>query len=98
MISSIQGTCWRCEYQAKVGISWDDNATVSVHWAPANCPACGLVSVNVADLSSGNAQCCHECGAAVELYSRAGVMPEPRDRQPCPGCGDSTLAFSPVDV
>ena len=35
-------------------------------------------------------------GAQVTLYSRSGVMPEPRDRQPCPSCGELTLAFSPV--
>ena len=97
MISLILGTCWRCEYQATVGIGWDDNATVPVHWAPANCPSCGLVSVNVAG-RDGEPPVCHECGAAVELYSRSGVMPEPRDRQPCPGCDELTLAFSPVEA
>ena len=97
MISSIQAVCWRCEYQATVGIGQDDNATVPVRWAPANCPACGLVSVNVADLASGKEPRCHECGAEVNLYSQSGVMPQPRDRQPCPGCGGLTLAFSPVE-
>lgn len=54
MISLLLGTCWRCEYQAKVGVGRDDSATVPVHWAPANCPSCGLVSVNVADLTPGH--------------------------------------------
>ena len=98
MISLILGTCWRCEYQATVGIGWDDSATVPVEWAPANCPSCGLVSVNVVNQNPGKEARCHECRSAVELYSRSGVMPEPRDRQPCPGCGESTLAFSPVEA
>ena len=98
MISLLLGTWWRCEYQAKVGVGWDDNATVSVHWAPANCPSCGLVSVNVADLRPGKEARCHECDATVELYSQSGVMPEPRERQACPGCGELTLAFSPLET
>ena len=97
MISLLLGTCWRCEYQAKVDVGRDDNATVPVHWAPANCPSCGLVSVNVADLTPGMEARCHECDAAVKLYSRRGAPPEPRDRQSCPGCGELTLAFSPVE-
>ena len=98
MITLLLGTCWRCEYQAKVGVGWDDDATVPVHWVPANCPSCGLVSVNVAELSPDKEVLCHECDAAVELYSRLGVVPEPRDRQPCPSCGKLTLAFSPVEA
>lgn len=98
VISLLLGTCWRREYQATVRIGEDDGTTVPVDWAPANCPSCGLVSVNVADLSSGNAQCCHECGTEVNLYSQSGVMPEPRDRRPCPGCGELTRAFSPVEA
>ncbi len=80
MISHLRGTCWRCEYQATVGIGWDDNATVPVHWVPANCPSCRLVSVNIADLSLGEEARCHECDAAVALYGRLGALPEPRDR------------------
>ena len=98
LISLLLGACWRCEYQAKVGVGGDDNTTVPVHWAPANCPACGLVSVNVADQDPGKETRCHECDAAVELYNRVGALPEPRDRQPCPSCGELTLAFSPVDA
>ena len=98
MISLLLGTCWRCEYQAKVAVGCDDNATVPVHWVPANCPSCGLVSVNVADLSPGKEARCHECDAAVDFYSRRGALPEPRDRQPCPSCGELTLAFSPVEA
>ena len=98
MISLVRGTCWRCEYQATVGVGWDDNATVPVHWVPANCPSCRLVSVNVADLSPGQAARCHECDAAVELYNLLGALPEPRDRQPCPACRELTLAFSPVEA
>lgn len=98
MISLLRGVCWRCEYQAKDGVGWDDNATVPVHWAPAKCPSCGLVSVNVADLTPGKEARCHECDAAVELYSRLGTLPEPRDRQACPGCGELTLAFSPLET
>ena len=98
MISLLLGTCWRCEYQAKVGVGWDNNATVAIDWAPANCPSCGLVSVNVADLSPGTEAHCHECDAAVELYNQIGALREPRDRQPCPGCGGQTLAFSPLEA
>ncbi len=98
MISHLRGTCWRCEYQATVGVGWDDTATIPIHRVPANCPVCGLVSVNIAGLSPGQATHCHECDAAVELYSRLGALPEPRDRQPCPSCGELTLAFSPVDA
>ena len=76
MISLLLGTCWRCEYQAKVGVGWDDNATVPVQWAPANCPSCGLVSVNIADLGLGVEARCHEYDAAVELYSRQGGLPK----------------------
>ncbi len=97
MISLILGTCWRCECQATIGVGWDDNATVHVHWVPANCPACGLVAVNIADLSPGKEARCHECDAAVELYGRLGVMPEPRHGRSCPECGKRTLTFSPVE-
>ena len=97
VISLLRGVYWRCEYQATVGIGWDDNATVPIHWAPANCPACGLVSVNVVDLAPGMKTRCHECDAAVQLYSRQGAPPEPPDRQECPGCGELTLAFSPAE-
>ncbi len=98
MISLLLGACWRCEYQAKVAAGWDDGATVPVYWAPANCPACGLVSVNVAELSRDKEVLCHECDAAVELYSRLGVMPEPRNGRSCPECGKRTLTFSPVEA
>ena len=81
MISLILGTCWRCEYQATVGIGREDGTRLPVEWAAANRSACGLVSVNVAGLG-GEPLVCHECGADVELFSRSGVMPEPRDRQP----------------
>ncbi len=84
MISLLRGTCWRCEYQATVGVGWDDNATVPVHWAPANCPACGLVSVNVADLTPGMETRCHECDAAVELYGRQGAPPKRESASPAP--------------
>ena len=94
MISLLRGTCWRCEYLAIVGIGREDASTSSVEWAPANCPACGLISVNVADLDGELV--CHECGAVVELYSRSGVMPEPRHGLSCPDCGERTLAFSPA--
>ena len=96
MISLLRGTCWRCEYQVTVGIGREEETALPVHWAPANCPACGLVSVNVAS-PDPEPPICHECGAEVNLYSQSGVMPEPRDRQPCPGCGELTLAFSPVE-
>ena len=94
MITLLRGTCWRCEYQAVVGIG-RENESSPVEWAPANCPACGLVSVNVAD--RGGDSVCHECGAMVELYSRSGVMPEPRHGRSCPECGERTLAFSPAE-
>ena len=93
MISLIRGTCWRCEYQATVGIGREDQTRLSVEWAPASYSACGLVSVNVAGLD-GERPACHECGAVVELYSRSGVMPEPRQGLTCPECGERTLAFS----
>ena len=96
MITLLLGTCWRYEYQAKIGVGWDDSATAPIHWAPANCAACGLVSVNVAGLDSEPV--CHECGAAVEFYSRSGVMPEPRQGRSCPECGEHTLAFSPAET
>lgn len=95
MITLLLGTCWRCEYQAKVGVGWDDTATVPVHWAPANCPSCGLVSVNVAH-PDGEARC-HECDAEVELYDQQGLEPESRDRQECPNCGELALKFSPAE-
>ena len=52
MISLIRGTCWRCEYQAVVGIGREDE-TSPIEWVPANCAACGLVSVNV-DVGTAN--------------------------------------------
>ena len=97
MIALLLGTCWRCEYQAKIGVGWDDSVTAPIHWAPANCAADGLVSVNVAGMHA-ESPVCHQCGAVVELYSRSGMIPEPRDRQPCPSCGELTLAFSPVEA
>ena len=96
MISLLRGTCWRCEYQATIGIGRDDGATVPIDWAPANCSACGLVSVNVA--SPDGETRCHECGAIVELYSRSGVMPEPGEGRRCPECDEPTLAFSPAET
>ena len=98
MISLLRGTCWRCEYQATIGIGRDDGATVPVDWASANCPTCGMVSVNVADVGSGDEARCHECGAIVELYSRSGVMPEPAEGRRCPECDGPTLAFSPAGI
>ena len=96
MISLLRGTCWRCEYQATVGIGREDGSSKSVEWAPANCPACGLVSVSIAGLEDDR-PVCHECGAAVELYTRSGVMPEPRQGRSCPECGERTFAFSPAE-
>ena len=96
MISLIRGTCWRCEYQATVGIGPEDGTRLAVEWAPANCPACGLVSVSVAGLD-GKPPVCHECGAMVELYSPSGGMPDPRQGRVCPECGERTLAFSPAE-
>ena len=93
MISLIRGTCWRCEYQAVVGIGGED--CVTVEWAPANCVACGLISVNVAGMD--NEPVCHECAAEVELYASSGVMPDPRQGRSCPECSEPTFAFSPVD-
>ena len=97
MIALLLGTCWRCEYQAKVGVGLDDNATVPTNWAPANCPACGLVSINIADESSDMEARCHECDAEVELYDRQGSEPVSRDRQKCPNCGEFALKFSPAE-
>ena len=94
MISLVRGTCWRCEYQAVVGIGREDESG-TVEWVPASCSACGLVSVKVAGADSEPV--CHECGSAVELYSRSGVMPEPRQGRACPECGGRTLAFSPAE-
>ena len=96
MICLIRGTCWRCEYQATIGIGREDQTRLPVEWTPANCSVCGLVSVNVAGLD-GEPPVCHECGAVVELYSRSGVMPEPRQGRSCPECGEGTLAFSRVE-
>ena len=93
MISLVRGTCWRCEYQAVVGIGGEDGLLVEL--APASCPAGGLVSVNVAGTDSEPV--CHECGAAVELYSSSGVMPEPSQGRSCLECGERTFAFSPAD-
>jgi hypothetical protein len=97
MITLLLGTCWRCEYQAKIGVGWDDSATASIHWAPANCTACGLVSVNVAGMHA-ESPVCHECGAVVDLYGRSRVMPEPRQGRSCPECNESTFAFSPAEA
>ena len=96
MIALIRGTCWRCEYQATVGIGREDGTRLPVEWAPASCHVCGLVSVNVAGMD-GEPPVCHECGAAGGLYSRSGVMPEPRQGRLCPECGDRTFAFSPAE-
>ncbi len=98
MISHLRDTCWRCEYQAKVGVGWDDNATVPVHWVPANCPACGLVSVNVEAQSPGKEARCHECDAEVKLYDGRGSTPESWDRQECPNCGELVLKFSRAEA
>ena len=95
MISLVRGTCWRCEYQAIVGIGRENGPSSPVEWAPANCPACGLISVNVANLDGE--PLCHECGVVVQLYSRSGVMPEPRNGLLCPECGEGTFAFSPAE-
>ena len=95
IISLLRGTCWRCEYQATIGIGREDGSRFHVEWVAANCPAGGLVSVNVAGLD-GRRPICHECAALVELYNQTGVMPEPCHGRLCPECGQRTLAFSPA--
>ena len=94
MISLLRGVCRKCEYQATVGIGRDENATTATHWAPANCPACGLVSVNVYSYGPDTEPMCHECGEQVEFYVDWGMVPEPAEGRACPGCGEQTLAFS----
>ena len=42
MICLIRGTCWRCEYQATIGIGREDQTRLPVEWTPANCSVCGL--------------------------------------------------------
>ncbi|MCI0856063.1 MAG: hypothetical protein J4N98_05190 [Chloroflexi bacterium] len=78
-----------------MGIGRENGPSSPVEWVPANCPACGLISVNVADLDGELVY--HEYGAVVELYSRSGVMPEPRHGLSCPECGERNFAFSPVE-
>lgn len=65
-----------------------------MHWAPANCPTWGLVSVNVYSRSFESEAVCHECGSGVEFYVDWGMLPEPPDGWPCPACGERALAFS----
>ncbi|MEX1253102.1 MAG: hypothetical protein WEE64_02050 [Dehalococcoidia bacterium] len=48
MIQLLRARCRACDYEATVGVGEDDGATAFVVWAPALCPACGIVSVNVA--------------------------------------------------
>ena len=91
MIALLLGRCRACAYEATVGIGEDEEATVAVIWAPALCPACGLVSVNVADATKPPR--CHECSEAVQVYGEPGALPEPQEGWPCPQCREPALAF-----
>ena len=94
MVSLLRGSCLQCDYSATVGIGRDEDATVPVHWAPANCPACGLVSVNVYSYGPDSDARFHECDELVEFYVDWGMMPQPPEGWPCPGCGTPALGFS----
>ena len=94
MISLLRGTCRACDYEATVGIGRDEAASTPTHWAPTNCPACGLVSVNIYSYGHDTPARCHECGERVEFYVEWGMVPEPAEGWPCPGCGERTLGFS----
>ena len=98
MIELLHGACARCSFEATVGIGRDEEATVAVHWAPANCPACGLVSVNIYSYGPDSAPRCRECDELVEFYVDWGIVPKPPSGWPCPGCGEYTLAFAVVDT
>lgn len=53
-----------------VGIGRDEGATVPVHWAPTNCPACGLVSVSVYSYGHDTGPRCHgERGRCLEAHT-----------------------------
>ncbi len=98
MISLVRGTCRRCEYQATVGVGRDEEATAPLHWAPANCPACGLVAVNIYSYGLDSEPRCHECDERVDFYVDWGMLPEPPDGWPCPECGERALAFSHIEA
>ena len=93
MIQPLHARCRACEYEATVGVGKDEGATVPVVWAPALCPACSVVSVNVAGASDRR---CHECGEGVTLYSETGALPGAPEGWPCPECREPALAFSPA--
>lgn len=93
MISLLRGTCGLCDYEASVGIGRDGDATAPVHWAPANCPSCGLVSVNVYSYGFDTEPHCHECDELVEFYVDWGMVPEPPNGWRCPACGQPALEF-----
>lgn len=73
----MRGKCEGCDYEAVVGIGRDEGATAPVHWAPANCPACGLVSVNIYSYGPGTEPTCHECDERVEFCVDWGMLPKP---------------------
>jgi hypothetical protein len=98
MIRLVRGACSRCAYQATVGIGRDEGATVPVHWAPANCPACGLVSVNIYSYGPDSDPCCHECDERVDFYVDWGMVPKPPEGWACPKCGELALGFRPADA
>ncbi len=98
MVELLRGACAQCSFEATAGIGRDEGATKPVHWAPAQCPACGLVTVNVYSYGPGTEPRCHGCDEPVEFYVDWGMVPQPAEGWPCPGCGQRTLNFSPLET
>lgn len=93
MVQLFEGRCRACDYSATVGVGAVPDATVPVDWAPANCPKCGLVSVN----RLGEPRC-HECGANVTLYPEAGGITASPEGWSCPQCSEHAFTFNIVDA
>ena len=94
-VSLVHAACRGCGFAATIGIGRDERASVPVHWAPARCPACGLVSVNIYSYGFDTEPACRECGAKrVELYVDWGKIPQPPDQQPCPECQALKFSFT----
>ena len=94
-VKIVSAVCGNCNYQVDVGMGSDHHAAVRVHWTPAGCASCGVVSINVHAYGSDEKPTCNECGRNVSLYLDWGPELDPNSGRPCPVCGDSSLHFTP---
>lgn len=94
-VKIVSAACSSCNYQVEVGVGSVDEAVVRVHWIPASCASCGVVSINVYSYGPHERPTCHECGERVSLYLEWGPEFDSNYARPCPDCGGRSLHFQP---